>query len=172
MSKWGGEASYNELVAILAQLKAGIPITGFASAGTGYVDIIDRALRQVGIVSISGGTGILVSGNLVDPRAIRALTTSDYIVVQVSGGTAVLVGGSAIDPRSIRTLTSSDVVSIQDFLSGLTSMPTTKQAKEVDFTWNVDGTVNTIVYKDTSGATAFTLTFAYSAGSAISITRT
>jgi hypothetical protein len=255
LSQWGGEASYNELVQILAQLKSGIPVTVSSSGGTGTtVDVIDKALRQLGIVSVSGGTGILVGGVLVDPRSIRPLTLADLITVVVSGGTAVtnfpafpnyyqvrgsggsgfliidtngqiginnlptaieILGsggtgyllvdaggrigavaygsqtqqllqraatydllvqlrnaGAEIDPRSIRALTSSDVVTIQDYLSGLTAMPTTKMARQINFTYNSDGSYNTIVYQDQSGATAFTLTFAYSAGSTISITRT
>ena len=77
--------------------------------------------------------GVLdASNNRVDPRAIRALTSSDTVTavqstaanlkvaVSDSSGTAIstsnplstdiIVSGAAIDPRSIRALTSSDTV--------------------------------------------------------------
>lgn len=56
-------------------------------------------------------------------------------------------------------------------LSSISAAPTGKKIKQVDFTWNGDGSINTIIFKETGGATLFTLTFSYSAGNVISIVR-
>lgn len=55
--------------------------------------------------------------------------------------------------------------------TGLTNPVTGKKVNQVDFTWNADGSINTIIFKETGGATLFTLTFSYSAGNVISIVR-
>lgn len=56
-------------------------------------------------------------------------------------------------------------------------VPETDQEREaaiwnsVEFTWNADDTMNTIVYKNRDGNTLFTLTFSYTAGNAVKIIR-
>lgn len=55
-------------------------------------------------------------------------------------------------------------------LSGLTDVTSGHKATKVEFTWNGDGTVNTIKYYDGADL-LFTLTFAYSGGNVSSITR-
>jgi hypothetical protein len=62
-------------------------------------------------------------------------------------------------------------VTVNDLLRGLTDPATTKKVNEIDFTWNSDGTAATVVYKDSSAATLFTLTFNYSGGNLASIVR-
>ena len=70
--------------------------------------------------------------------------------------------GNIIDPRQ---------VTVTDLLRGLTDPATSKKVNAVAFTWNGDGTVATVVYKDSVGATLFTLTFTYSGGNIASIVR-
>lgn len=62
----------------------------------------------------------------------------------------------------------------QAILSALTSAPPGyPQAKinKLTFTYNADGSINTIQFFDASNNLLFTLTFAYSSGSVISIVR-
>ncbi len=54
--------------------------------------------------------------------------------------------------------------------SYLTSPPKDKKINKLAFTYNGDGTINTIQYYQDSDL-LFTLTFAWSSGSAITITR-
>jgi len=79
--------------------------------------------------------------------------------------------GNVVDPRNIRALTTSDIVAVQDLLRGLTDPATTKAINEIDLTWNADGTIATIVFKDAAVATLFTLTFTYTSGNVTKILR-
>lgn len=115
MSQWGGEASYNKLVQILAQL----------TAVKGQMQILDSAGTSVLLIDSSGKIGISSLPN----------------------------------------------VTINDLLRGLTDPASTKKVNEIDFTWNSDGTPATAVYKDSAGATLFTLTFNYVGGNLSSIVR-
>jgi hypothetical protein len=61
--------------------------------------------------------------------------------------------------------------SIHDaILSSLASAPTGSKVTQISFTYNADGSINTISFLQGS-TLLFTLTFAYSAGSVVSITR-
>ena len=55
-------------------------------------------------------------------------------------------------------------------LSSITAPPPGQVVTEVDFTWNGDGTVATIVYKNGSN-TILTLTFTYNSGQLQSLVR-
>jgi len=119
---------------ILVKSDGTVKVEGI-TAISGSVDISDKWSRQLGQVDIQRYLGltigvsnplhsqIVVSGAVVDPRSIRALTyQTDAVVVYGSLGVlqqratsldlyaALRYGGSEIDPRSIRPLISGDVV--------------------------------------------------------------
>jgi len=115
------------------------------TVGTIDVNPSDRWARELGKIDLSRYNGsavglanaihtaIVVSGAVVDPRDIRALTVSDIIKAYGSQDQALLQrattydslvqlrhSGAEIDPRNIRVLTSSDVVqTVQDILGSL-----------------------------------------------------
>jgi hypothetical protein len=68
-------------------------------------------------------------------------------------------GGEATQQAILSTIT-----------SALPGFPVKSVAK-ITFTYNGDGSINTIQFFDVNNNLLFTLTFAWSAGSAISITR-
>jgi hypothetical protein len=55
-------------------------------------------------------------------------------------------------------------------LSALASAPTGRKVTKMSFTYNDDGSINTIQFFE-ADTLLFTLTFAYSGGSVVSITR-
>jgi hypothetical protein len=56
-------------------------------------------------------------------------------------------------------------------LSGIASAPTGKKINSVNITLNADGTIDVIQFYGAGGVLLFTLTFAYSGASSITITR-
>jgi hypothetical protein len=62
--------------------------------------------------------------------------------------------------------------SIHDaILSTLTSPPTGRKVNKLAFSYNGDGSIKAIQFFDADNNLLFTLTFSYSAGSVVSITR-
>ncbi|MGB8781244.1 MAG: hypothetical protein WCD81_11440 [Candidatus Bathyarchaeia archaeon] len=62
----------------------------------------------------------------------------------------------------------------QAILSAITSAPPgfpVARVNKIAFSYNADGSINTIQFFDVNNNLLFTLTFAYSAGSVLSITR-
>lgn len=105
-------------------------------AGSPTVDVIDRWTRQLGEIDIERYLGsaiglgnplhsqVVYGGAVIDPRSIRALTSSDDVTAYGSQSQALLqrattydllvqlrTAGTEYDARQIRALTSADVVS-------------------------------------------------------------
>ena len=153
------------------------------TSGRLLTDPIDRAARLLGVVYGSQGAQlkqtatnfnlaaeIYVGGSAIDPRSIRALTSSD--VVDVADRAARLLGvvygsqsqqlkqtatnfnlavetyvaGSAIDPRSIRALTTSDAISATLAAETTKVIGTVNQGTSP---WVVSGSVTTGGLTDT-----------------------
>lgn len=122
--------------------------------------------------------GINVAGVQIDPRAIRALTSSDVVTArnqdgagnaltsQVSGSQRALdvginVAGVAVDPRAIRALTATDVVTARAQDGAGTALTSTlvsgKQGLDVNVISPLSITANTAVLStDTSIASTAT----------------
>jgi hypothetical protein len=115
-------------------------------------DVLDRAARLLGV--IYGDVGQLLqrpatrdlliqlrhSGAEIDPRQIRALTSSDVVKVE----------------QSDETKLKATVANLHDILA------VTFNIDEVDYAWNVNGTLNTKTYKK-DAATILTLTYTWNA---------
>jgi len=137
---WGQiEGAPGTYAKILVKSDGTVKVEGVVTI-SGSVDVSDRWARQLGQVDIQRYLGaaigvanplhsqVVVSGAVIDPRSIRALTSSDIITVYGSQTQALLQrattydlivqlrsAGIEIDPRS-RTwnLSSSDVPDISD----------------------------------------------------------
>jgi len=122
------------------------------SVGTLITDITDDWTRQLGLVDLSRVLGAALSHSnpvivrltngtaFIDPKDIRALTSSDIVTVYGSQTQALLQRattydslvqlrheGVEINPQTIRALTSTDIITAYGSLDALQQRATTKE---------------------------------------------
>lgn len=157
--RWARQLGQIDLAHVLgAALSHSNPVIARLTDGSAFIDprdMIDRAARLVGI--IYGDQGQLLqrattkdllvqlrhNAAEIDPRAIRALTSSDIITAYGSQTQALLQrattydlliqlrhSGAEIDPRNIRALTSSDVVTAEQATAASLKATVTQAEKD------------------------------------------
>jgi len=100
-------------------------------------------------------------------RALAWTAGTATIYMEATAATNAVTLANAL-PTGTNTI---GTVGVTDLLGGLCAPPTGTVINELDPTWNADGTIATIVYKDAAVVTLFTLTFSYTSGNITKILR-